>query len=167
MNVDHALHEAIKAADVLKAHLREIAGDDLEVIADTMEGEIDLRGLIALAAEQNTIDTAIANGISGMLKDLSERRERIQKRVDMRRAAILAAMAAGEIKTIETPAGTLTRKAVPPSVLIVDEAAIPSEYWKAVDPKLDKRAVGEALKAGKQVPGAQMSNGGETLQIKV
>jgi hypothetical protein len=76
-------------------------------------------------------------------------------------------MQSGEIKTVETPAGTITRKSVPPSVLIVDEAAIPADYWKPSDPKLDKKAVGEALKAGREVPGAMMSNGGETLQVRV
>jgi hypothetical protein len=52
-------------------------------------------------------------------------------------------------------------------VLIVDEAAIPADFWKPSDPKLDKKAVGEALKAGREVAGAMMSNGGETLQVRV
>lgn len=167
MDIDHALHQATKAADVLKEQLREIAGDDLEVIRDTMEGEIDLRGLISLAAEQNLADAAIVSGVDDAMSRLRERKDRYEKRIAMRRAAILAAMASGEIKTIETPSGTLTRKAVPPSVLIVDEAAIPSEYWKPSDPKLDKRAVTEAVKAGREVPGAMMGNGGETLQVRV
>jgi len=167
MDIDHALHQATKAADVLKEQLREIAGDDLEVIRDTMEGEIDLRGLITLAAEQNLADAAIVSGVDDAMSRLRERKDRYEKRIAMRRAAILAAMASGEIKTIETPSGTLTRKAVPPSVLIVDEAAIPSEYWKPSDPKLDKRAVTEAVKGGREVPGAMMGNGGETLAVRV
>lgn len=167
MNVDHALHTAIKAADVLKEQLREIAGDDVEVIRDTMEGEIDLRGLISLAAEQNLHDAALLSGIDDAMSRLRERKDRYEKRIAMRRAAILAAMTAGEIKTLETPSGTLTRKAVPPSVLIVDEAAIPSEFWKPSDPKLDKRAVTEAVKAGRDVPGAMLGNGSETLQVRV
>lgn len=166
-DVDHLLHEATKAADVLKEQLREIAGDDLDVIRDTMEGEIDLRGLIAWAAEQNVEDAALVTALAETLKRLKERQDRIEKRIGMRRVAILAAMASGEIKSIETPAGTITRKAVPPSVLILDEAAIPSAYWKPSDPKLDKKAVGEALRSGREVPGAMMSNGGETIQIKV
>ena len=166
MDIDHTLHTATKAADVLKEQLREIAGDDLDVIRDTMEGEIDLRGLISLAAEQNLADAAIVTGVDDAMSRLRERKERYEKRIAMRRAAILAAMASGEIKNLETPAGTLTRKAVPPSVLIVDEAAIPSEYWKPGDPKLDKKAVNEAVKAGREVPGTMMGNGGETLSVR-
>jgi len=166
-DVDYLLHRATQAADVLKEQLRKIAGDDLEVIADTLEGEIDLRGLICMAAEQNATDAALVNGIAEMVDKLRERKDRIEKRIGMRRAAILAAMTSGEIKSLETPAGTITRKAVPPSVLILDEAAIPADFWKPQDPKLDKKAVADALKAGRNVPGAQMSNGGETLQVTV
>jgi hypothetical protein len=166
-DIDHMLHTATQAADVLKEQLREIAGDDVDVIRDTLEGEIDLRGLIALAAEQNGLDAASVNGLAEFIDKLRDRKDRIEKRIGMRRAAILAAMQSGEIKTLDTPAGTITRKAVPPSVLIVDEASIPADFWRAADPKLDKRAVGDALKAGKEVPGAIMSNGSETLQVRV
>ncbi len=167
MDIDHALHQATKAADVLKEQLREIAGDDLDVIRDTMEGEIDLRGLISLAAEQNLADAAIVSGVDDAMSRLRERKERYEKRIGMRRAAILAAMASGEIKNLETPAGTLTRKAVPPSPVYYDESMIPSEFWKPSDPRLDKAAVKEALKAGREVPGAMMGNGGETLSVRV
>jgi hypothetical protein len=166
-DIDYRLHTATQSADVLKEQLREIAGDDVDVIRDTLEGEIDLRGLIALAAEQNGLDAASVSGLAEFIDKLRDRKDRIEKRIGMRRAAMLAAMQSGEIKTVETPAGTITRKSVPPSVLIVDEAAIPADYWKPSDPKLDKKAVGEALKAGREVPGAMMSNGGETLQVRV
>ena len=166
-DVDYLLHTATQAADVLKAHLREIAGDDVDVIRDTLEGEIDLRGLICLAAEQNALDVAQVNGIASLIDDLRARKDRIEKRIAMRRVAILAAMASGEIKTIETPAGTISRKAVPPTVLILEESAIPAEFWKPSDPKLDKKAVGDALKAGREVPGATMSNGSETISVRV
>jgi len=166
-NIDYTLHRATQAADVLKEQLRAIVGEDEEVLHDTIEGEIDLEGLIRLAAEQNVIDDAAANGISVLINKLRDRKERVEKRIDMRRAAILAAMTAGEIRKIDTPAGTISRKAVPPSVLILEEASIPAEFWKPSDPRLDKKAVADALKAGRDVPGAMMSNGGETIAVRV
>lgn len=166
-DIDHLLHTVTQAADVLKEQLREIAGDDVDLIRDTLEGEIDLKGVIALAAEQNALDAASVNGLTEFMDKLRARKDRIEKRIGMRRAAILAAMQSGEIKTLDTPSGTITRKAVPPSVLILDEAAIPAEFWKPADPKLDKKAVADALKAGRDVLGAQMSNGGETIQVRV
>lgn len=165
-DIDHALHQAIGAADVLKEQLRLVAGDDLDVIRDTLEGEIDLRGLIAMAAQQNVIDVGLIDGITGIIKSLTERKDRIEKRVALRRAAILTAMVSGEIQKLETPAGTISRKAVPPSALILDEASIPSDFWKAGEPKLDKKAVLDALKNKREVPGAALSNGGETIAIR-
>lgn len=168
-DIDHMLHEAISAADVLKAQLREILGDDedTETLRDTIEGEIDLNGLICLAAEQNVTDQGLADGLAETIKKLQARKGRIEARIDMRRAAILTAMSAGEIRKIETPAGTISRKAVPPSLLIVEEAKIPSSYWKPSDPKLDRKALADALKAGTAVPGVMMSNGSKTIQIRV
>jgi hypothetical protein len=61
---------------------------------------------------------------------------------------------------------TLTRKPVPPKVQILDEAAIPSQFWKRADPALDKKAIGDALKAKQDVPGATLSNGGETISLR-
>lgn len=166
-DIDHLLHTSTQAADLLKAHLREIMGEeDSELFRDTIEGEIDLKGIIALAAEHNVIDAATVEGTTAIIDKLVERRQRIKKRIELRRVAILAAMQAGELRTVETPAGTITRKATPPSVLIIEEAAIPAEFWKPSDPTLDKKAVADALKAKREVPGAMMSNGGETLQVR-
>lgn len=165
-DIDHMLHTATSAADVLKAQLIEIAGNDPDALHDTIEGEIDLVGLISMAAEENLKDDALVDGTTTLINELVARRDRIKKRIGMRRVAILAAMQAGEIKKLETPAGTLSRKAVPPSALVLEEAKIPAEFWRAVDPALDKRAVLEALKAGHEVPGAMLSNGGETLAVR-
>jgi len=165
--VDHLLHQATRAADVLKEQLREIAGDDLEVIADTIEGEIDLRGLISMAAEQNMQDDIWLLGTKEMIKKLKDREDRIEKRKAMRRAAILTAMQSGEIHRVDTPAGVITRKATPPNALILEESLIPAEFWRSADPVLDKKAVADALKEKRDVPGAMMSNGGETIQVRV
>jgi predicted RecB family nuclease len=43
-----------------------------------------------------------------------------------------------------------------PSVRVDDEALIPSGYYIPVDPKLDKKGILEALKAGDEVPGCAM-----------
>jgi hypothetical protein len=53
-----------------------------------------------------------------------------------------------------------------PKAIILNEADIPSKFWKAQDPKLDRKAVLDALKAKEAVAGAELSNGGETIQIR-
>lgn len=165
-NGDHALHREIQAADVLRQTLREIVGDDEEVIRDTIEGETSLRELIAMTAADIAADIGLVKGADEAIKAIKERKDRIEKRIAMRRVAVQTGMESAGIKTLETAVATLSLKAVPPSVLILDEAAIPSEFWEPQDPKLSKRAVLDALKAGEDVPGAQLSNGGTTLQFR-
>ena len=52
-----------------------------------------------------------------------------------------------------------------PSVRVDDEKAIPSGYFIPVDPKLDKRGILEALKAGEEVPGCSIQRT-ESIRIK-
>jgi hypothetical protein len=46
---------------------------------------------------------------------------------------------------------------------------VPAGFWRRGDPKLDKKALLDALKAlpkGEHIPGAELSNGGATIQIR-
>jgi hypothetical protein len=164
--VHHLLTNATKAAEVLKEHLREIAGDDVDLMRDMIEGETPLNDLLAMACSDNVTDVGLVNGLESAIGALRARKDRIEKRIGMRRVAMLAAMETAEIKVLETPTGTLSRRAVPASALVLDETAVPSQYWKPADPTLDKKAVLAALKAGTEVPGCMLSNGGETLSIR-
>lgn len=165
-SIDHALHNEIQAAEVLRQTLVDIADGDEDLIRDTIEGETSLHDLIPMVAETLVLDKGLIGGIETTIKQLKDRKERIERRMAMRRTALLTAMQIAEKKTFETPAGTITRKAVPPSLLILDEAQVPSEFWKAQDPVLDKKALQEALKAGNAVAGAMMGNGSETIQLR-
>lgn len=165
-DVQNKLHLEIKAAEVFKATLQDIAGDDVDLIRDMIEGETNLRPLIERADKQMCFDAALVDGVAFAIKTLGERKSRIEKRIEMTRAACLTAMEISEIKSLETPTGTLTCKAIPPSATITDEAAIPARFWEQQDPKIDKRAVLDALKAKEEIPGAELSNGGITLQIR-
>jgi hypothetical protein len=165
-NIDHRLHNEICAAGQLKEHLQVIENMDVETVRDTIEGQYQLNELIALATEEGMVDATLCNSIQEMIDKLKDRKDRIEKRISLRREAILAAMVTAEIHKLEVPTATLSRKKLPPTALILEEAEIPSDFWEPQAPKLSKKAVLEALKAGQRVPGAQLSNGGETLQIR-
>ena len=68
-------------------------------------------------------------------------------------------MGQAEMRKMELPQATISLRAVPPKAEITDEALVPSKFWKAQDPKLDKKAVLDALKGKEDVPGASLSNG--------
>lgn len=162
----HHLSKEMEAARILKEQLRDIAGDDEDAIRDTIEGETNLHEVICQVVEEISTATANVEGIKAHIEKLKARQERLEAGIETKRTAILNAMAIGEIKRLDAGIATLSRKPVPPKLVVVDESAIPSEFWKRADPTLDKKALTAALKDEKQVPGAQMSNGGETLAIR-
>lgn len=163
----HALHREMEAAKVLKAHLRELVGDDEEALRDTIEGETRLQELIALVMEEVGADAAAVEGIKLHIDKLETRCHRLKERIGHKKQAILAAMAMAEVKKLELPLCTLSRQRTAPSVQVIDETQIPSKFWKRADPSLDKKAIMAALKDKEIIPGAVLSNGGETLAVRV
>lgn len=165
-DTQHRLREEIKAAEILRAQLVEIAGDDPDLLRDTLEGETQLHELIDATLAQISADAAHIEGLKGHMETLGKRKKRLEERAGLCRAAILTAMQTADLKTKETPFGTVTRKFLPGSLQVTDEAAIPAEFWKAQEPVLDKKALTAALKDNREVAGAALSNGGETVQIR-
>lgn len=161
------LRSETMAATALIEQLRDLVeDDDLDIIANTIEGETNLHVAIEKAFGRLAELNGLMDAIAGMMAGLKDRGERFEKQRDRIREMIAVAMEVGQITRLETPLGTLSLKAVPPSVQVVDEASIPSRFWKQQDPKLDKRALLSALKADEAVPGATLSNGGSTIQVR-
>jgi hypothetical protein len=162
-----ALRSQTEAARALLANMADILGDDAELVASTVEGETDLHEVIALGLKRYRELDALRTGIMIMQNDLSVRIGRFDQQSETLRTAIMTAMDAGQMKKFEHALGTISLRNVPPKAIITDEAQIPSSFWKPSDPKLDKKAVLDALKANETVPGAQLSNGSQTIQVKL
>lgn len=155
------------AAKVLLANIRDVIGDDEDMRMTAVEGETGLLEAISEAVDRCEELKAHQEAIETRIKDLSERRDRFDGQAQRIKAAIQVAMMQAELRKIELPQATLSVRAVPPKAEITDEAAIPAKFWKPQDPKLDRKAVLDALKAKEQVPGATLSNGGETISLRV
>lgn len=162
----HNLYRETQAAQALLANLKDIIGEDTQFAADIVEGETHLHEAIDRAVQLLVDDTAAVTGLTQMIDGLTDRRERLQARIAIVRTALAIAMDQAGRKTYPHAAVTITLKAVPPSVMVTDEAAIPAQYFKPKDPVLDKRALLTDLKAKKTIPGCTLSNGGNTLQLK-
>lgn len=162
----HALHVETEAAKALLANLRDIIGDDDQAQADAVEGETSLLEAIEAGLTRLFELNELHSGIAALIASLKDRGERFERQRDSIRTAICAAMEAGNIKKHEFPLATISLRSVPPKAEIIDESAIPAKFWKAQDPKLDKKSVLDALKAKEAVPGAVLSNGGLTVSIK-
>ncbi len=162
---DRRLALETAAANALREALLTIT-DDEDAVRDTIEGETNLREAIAIVLADIGEDEILVEGIGAMMKKLAERKGRIEYRIDRRRAAIERAMVVGEIQKLELPLATLSLRKVAPGLEITDEKMIPECYFVAQPPKLDKVALKDDLKAGKQLPGAILGNGSINLTIR-
>lgn len=142
------LEKELAAAGALKHQLREAFGDelDVELLADMIEGETDLDGAIDGALKQMAMDVANAQGLEKFESTMAARRKRLCDRVETMRTMILNAMDIAELKSLDRPIARVTRKSVAPKLLIVDEAAIPTAFFKQPEPVLSKAELTSALK---------------------
>lgn len=158
---DDLSREARAAADLL----RDLATDDAELSHDMVEGETDLLEAIAAAIAEIDQCEIIAAGCKAKAEEVEKRRHRAQGRAERVRAMIERALLVAEIPTVTLPTATITVKRLPPKLIVDDESAIPSEFWIAQPPRLDKAALNAAAKE-RQIPGTGTTNGSVSLQIR-
>jgi hypothetical protein len=75
-------------------------------------------------------------------------------------------MEEADIQTILEPDFTVSIKRASPSIVITNEQDIPEPFWVPQPPKLDRRAVLDAMKSGSAVPGAEMANTRIILSVR-
>jgi hypothetical protein len=166
MSETSALNREAEAAQSLLANLRDIIGDDEQATVDAIEGETNLLETITAVVHRINEIAAHKDGIKDYVGRVKSRLERLERQEELMRTALLSAMATAGLKKLELPTATITMKATAPSAVITDEANIPASFWKPQDPKLDKKAILDSLKSKQDVPGAVLSNGPPTLQIR-
>ena len=103
-------------------------------------------------ATWESLDAAAAKEI----ERLQKRRERFSKLTDRLEMHVLAVLEASDLPKIEGEISTLARKKNPPSVAVLEPAAVPVEYMRQPAPPKaapDKALIKSALLAGAEVPG--------------
>lgn len=140
-------------------------GDDDQFLADVLEGESSFHEVMGKLVRHRSYDRALADGVKSAIADLAERRKRFETRAEKASDLMAMLMAEAGVKSLVLPDGTVSLRDGVPKVTITDETAIPKDYQKiTVAP--DKTAIKEALKAGKAVPGAELSNGAQTISVR-
>jgi hypothetical protein len=90
--------------------------------------------------------------------------ERVSEQV---REYVLRVIEATGEKKLEGRTLTFSLRACPPSVQIVDQAAIPADYKReTITVLIDKTAIKKAILAGQEVPGADLQIGSHSLVLK-
>ena len=156
----------LEAAQVLRDQIADLADGDEDFIRDSLEGELDLDSLVGKLVASIAEDEALAAGLKDYREAMDARLRRFNGRADDKRSLLLKTLQIAGRPSIETPAGTVSLRPVPPKVIEADASEIPSEVWAPSPPTRDRKALLEALKAGRTVPGASLSNGGQTVSIR-
>lgn len=172
MSTIHRLTIEAEAARSLLANMRAVLEGDEQATQDTIEGETNLLEALAVAGERVLECQAFAAALKERISEMQSRKDRYERQAEMLRAAILSAMGTAEMKKCEREHVTITRKAVAPSVDVIEAADIPTQFYvpqPPPPPKLDKAGLLRALKDlrdGETIPGARLATGRETVQIK-
>lgn len=155
--------EYLRQREALLAAFPELA-DDVQALADSLEGFTDAPDVIARFVRDAREDEALAGSLGNMLRDMGERKARLIARAERRRLAAQRLMEACQLRKIELADFTASIRAVPASVTITDETALPDSLCKFVRSP-DKAAIKTALLAG-PVGGAVLNSGGQSLTIR-
>ena len=91
-------------------------------------------------------------------KRLAERRKTYEGKVNTLKEYLQIQMEVAGIEKVKRPLVTISIRNNPPSVRVLDESLIPSEYMIPQLPKISKKDIKEALKNGEFVPGAELQS---------
>lgn len=146
-------------------------------LAET-EPDIDIDPFTDLPAEAHAVEEAIvkicraareaeslAEAAKKMAQQTAGRAARFEWQSDQYRGVAFAALDALGKRKIVAPDLTVSIRDGRPSVVITDETKLADEYVR-VTRTPDKAAIGEALRQGVVVDGAELANGMPTLSIR-
>ena len=146
----------------LLARWPELAADP-EALADTLEGISTLPEAIAAVYRSSLDDEQDCAAIAEQIKRLQARKKRLEERAERKQNLALWACQEGRLRRVDAPDFTLSVAASKGRVIITDEYEL-ADVWCRIRREPDKKAIGDALRAGVDVPGAVLGNPQATLR---
>src|SRR5262245_21074235 len=142
-------------------------GIDEQTLADTVEGLTDLHEIIAAIVRAALADEALATGFKARIAEMQDRLERLQDCAAKRRRIAKEVMVELDLKKITAPDFTLSIRPGMPSLLVLNQDAVPSTYWQPVEPRLKPQELLTELKNGSEIEGFFLSNPEPVLNVRV
>ncbi len=156
-----ALHQYLR--EKLEA---DFPGIDEETLLDTLEGLTDLREMLAAVVRSQLDDRSLTTALRARMGAMQERLARFEQRANQKKEIITSVLERAGIKKLTEPDFTLSLRPTPRPLMVSDEKEIPDQYWKPQPAKLDRSGLMAALKAGEDIPGANLGNGGVTISVR-
>jgi hypothetical protein len=134
--------------------------DDAQAIADTIDAEsYTLEVKAQQVAYAPRILEAEADAIEAAAKEMLARAKSKRNRADAIREYLKTCLEVAGVSKIECPHFAITIQKNPPSVDVFEPSLVPAEFMRQAappPPTIDKTAIKEAIKAGREVPGAML-----------
>ncbi len=135
-------------------------------LRDTLEGLSNLPEMLAVVVRSYLDDKAIVSGLKARLIEMQERLSRLETRAAKKRDLVTRAMEEADVKQLSEPDFTASLRVNLPSLVIVDEAIIPEDFWVPQPPRLDRQRLRNAACGGQRVPGTELGNAGVGLTVR-
>jgi len=149
--------------DKIRAHDPDL---DEQTLADTVEGLTDLHEIIVAIIRSALQDEALASALKCRLADMQGRLDRLQDRASKRRQIARDVMTELELKKITAADFTVSIRAGTPSLVVINEDAVPSIYWTPSEPHLNRQRLAHELKDGAEIEGVALSNPAPVLSVR-
>jgi hypothetical protein len=148
----------LEALDVLTDPEADLPMDAINGTLEALSGELEDKAINVAKFLRNM--EAAAEAIKNAEAGMSKRRKTLENRVTWLKSYLKNNMEHTGISTIECPYFKLSIQDNPAAIHIVDEEAIPDQFKEQVVTwRINKTAIKDAIKAGKEVPGAELVNG--------
>lgn len=138
--------------------------DDLDLLADTVEGQTDFERVLSEVVEEKIEADAMAAGAGEFAAKLAQRRQRAERKSELMRGLALDLMTAARQHKVKLPVATLSILAGRPGVVIDNLAELPQGFTRQ---EPIKSAIKASLENNETVPGAHLEAGPDTVSIRV
>ena len=139
---------------------------DEQTLADTVEGLTDIHEILAAIIRAALADEALATGLKTRIGEMQDRLERLQDCAAKRRQIAKEVMIDLDLKKLTAPDFTVSIRPGMPSLLVLDENAVPIIYWQPVDPRLKRSELLTELKQGTAIDGVALSDPEPVLSVR-
>lgn len=139
--------------------------EDHQALIDTLDSVSDLDEQIIAALRAAVEREAHAEALAALIKQMQERKGRLEAGADKLRGVCLYVMQESSRSRINAPDMTVTVQQGRAGVTVIDETVLPEEFVKVTrTPKL--KEIGDAVKAGREVPGTAPRNPRPFLSVR-
>lgn len=163
-----ALDAAVVSAQIaaMLAAYPELAYDE-ELLSSALEGETDLHRIMSRLVRMRQERRANIKGLADYIKELSERKARLERSDEATTKLIKKLMEVAKVKQVYLPEATISETKGRQSVSVTDVNELDQGFY-ITERKPDTEAIRTALMAGEKVSGAQLitSENGVTVRNK-